>query len=118
MNKQTKKIKRIIDSFLQWQFLSKLLQIWVYVTPSDSSFTISPHNLVLLHSILLHSYPVPLMKKHIPYRPTKSLLPTFIVNTSSGILRVLGKKYIKRILTVNTMYYMKPQKANLKVMYL
>ena len=31
-------------------------------------------------------------------------------------LRVLGKKYIKRLLTVNTMYYMKPQKPNLKVM--
>ena len=28
---------------------------------------------------------------------------------SSRRLRVLGKKYIKRLLTVNTMYYMKPQ---------
>ena len=35
---------------------------------------------------------------------------------SSRRLRVLGKKYIKRLLTVNTMYYMKPQKPNLKVM--
>ena len=31
------------------------------MTPSDNSFTISPHNLALLHSILLHSYPVPLV---------------------------------------------------------
>ena len=38
------------------------------------------------------------------------------VHRSSRRLRVLGKKYIKRLLTVNTMYYMKPQKANLKVM--
>ena len=30
------------------------------MTPSDNSFTISPHNLALLHSTLLHSYPVPL----------------------------------------------------------
>ena len=32
------------------------------MTPSDNSFTISPHNLALLHSTLLHSYPVPLTK--------------------------------------------------------
>ena len=38
--------------------------IWVSVTPSDNSFTISPHNLALLHSTLLHSYPVPLMILH------------------------------------------------------
>ena len=31
------------------------------MTPSDNSFTISPHNLALLHSTRLHSYPVPLM---------------------------------------------------------
>ena len=30
------------------------------MTPSDNSFTISPHNLALLHYTLLHSYPVPL----------------------------------------------------------
>ena len=30
------------------------------MTPSDNYFTISPHNLALLHSTLLHSYPVPL----------------------------------------------------------
>ena len=30
------------------------------MTPSDNSVTISPHNLALLHSTLLHSYPVPL----------------------------------------------------------
>ena len=30
------------------------------MTPSDNSFTILPHNLALLHSTLLHSYPVPL----------------------------------------------------------
>ena len=30
-------------------------------------------------------------------------------NTVFNIVRVLGKKYIKRLLTVNTMYYMKPQ---------
>ena len=40
----------------------------------------------------------------------------FDADGSSGIVRVLGKKYIKRLLTVNTMYYMKPQKPNLKVM--
>ena len=31
---------------------------WVSVTPSYNSFTISPHNLALLHSTLLHSYSV------------------------------------------------------------
>ena len=36
-------------------------------------------------------------------------LPITKCTKSSGILRVLGKKYIKRLLTVNTMYYMKPQ---------
>ena len=30
------------------------------MTPSNNSFTISAHNLALLHSTLLHSYPVPL----------------------------------------------------------
>ena len=30
------------------------------MTPSDNSFSISPHNLALSHSTLLHSYPVPL----------------------------------------------------------
>ena len=30
-------------------------------------------------------------------------------HNSSRRLRVLGKKYIKRLLTVNTMYYMNPQ---------
>ena len=30
------------------------------MTPSDNYFTISPHNLALLNSTLLHSYPVPL----------------------------------------------------------
>ena len=36
---------------------------------------------------------------------------------SSGILRVLGKKYIKRLLTVNTIVLYEAPKANLKVMY-
>ena len=31
--------------------------IWVSVTPSDNSFTISPHNFALLHSTLLSFYP-------------------------------------------------------------
>ena len=31
------------------------------MTPSDNYLTISPHNLALLHSTLLHSYPVPLI---------------------------------------------------------
>ena len=35
-------------------FFHSFCNIWVSVTPSDSSFTISPHNLALLH------YPVPL----------------------------------------------------------
>ena len=35
------------------------------MTPSDNSFTISPHNLALLHSTLLHSYPVPLNGVHL-----------------------------------------------------
>ena len=47
----------IIDNFLQWVFLSKFFAIfWFLWTPSDNSFTISPHNLALLHSTLLHSY--------------------------------------------------------------
>ena len=41
-------------------FFQCFCNIWVFVTPSDNSFTISPHNLALLHSTLLHSYPVPL----------------------------------------------------------
>ena len=36
---------------------------WVSVTPSDKYFTISPHNLSLLHSTL-HAYSVPLMSVH------------------------------------------------------
>ena len=36
------------------------ISLLVSVTPSDNSFTISPHNLALSHSTLLHSYPVPL----------------------------------------------------------
>ena len=41
-------------------FFQSFCNIWVSVTPSDNSLTISPHNLTLLHSTLLHSYPVPL----------------------------------------------------------
>ena len=33
------------------------------MTPSDNSFTISPYNLALLHSTLIHSYPVPLNER-------------------------------------------------------
>ena len=40
-------------------FFQSFCNIWVSLTPSDNSFTISPHNLALLHSTLLHSYPVP-----------------------------------------------------------
>ena len=36
-------------------------------------------------------------------------MQTYLYSESSGIVRVLGKKYIKRLLTVNTMYYTKPQ---------
>ena len=44
--------------------------IWVSVTPSDNYFTISTHNLALLHSTLLHSYPVPLMLfNDVPLQP-------------------------------------------------
>ena len=32
------------------------------MTPSDNSFTSLRHNLALLHSTLLHSYPVPLIR--------------------------------------------------------
>ena len=39
------------------------------------------------------------------------------LNDLSGILRVLGKKYIKRLLTVNTIVLYEAPKANLKVMY-
>ena len=46
----------IVDNFLPFQSFCNHLG----VTPSDNSFTISPHNLALLHSTLLHSYPVPL----------------------------------------------------------
>ena len=43
----------MIYSFLQWLFFSKLLQyLFFFVTPSDNYFTISPHNLALLHSTL------------------------------------------------------------------
>ena len=41
-------------------FFQTFSNIWVSVTSSDNSFTISPHNLALLHSTLLHSNPVPL----------------------------------------------------------
>ena len=44
-------------------FFQSFCNIWVSVTPSDNSFTISPHNLALLHSTLLHSYPV-----HVPLK--------------------------------------------------
>ena len=37
-------------------FFQSFCNIWVSVTPSHNSFTISPHNLALLHSTLLHSY--------------------------------------------------------------
>ena len=42
-------------------FFQSFCNIWVSMTPSHNSFTISPHNLALLHSTLLHSYPVPLI---------------------------------------------------------
>ena len=45
-------------------FFQRFCNIWVFVTPSDNSFTISPHNLARLHSTLLHSYPVPLKLPH------------------------------------------------------
>ena len=41
-------------------FFQSFCNIWVSLTSSDNSFTISPHNSALLHSIFLHSYPVPL----------------------------------------------------------
>ena len=41
-------------------FFQSFCSIWVSVTPSNNSLTISLHNLALLHSALLHSYPVPL----------------------------------------------------------
>ena len=44
------------------------------MTPSDNYFTISPHNLALLHSTLLHSYPVPLNEKQDWRIVTQSLL--------------------------------------------
>ena len=43
-------------------FFQSFCNIWVSVTPSHNYFTISPHNLALLHSTLLHSYPVPLTR--------------------------------------------------------
>ena len=46
--------------------------IWVSVTPSDNSFTISPHSLAFLHSTLLHSC----LAAIIPY--TKSSDITFV----------------------------------------
>ena len=45
-------------------FFQSFCNIWVSVTPSDNSFTISPHNLAFLHSTLLHSSPVPLRYIH------------------------------------------------------
>ena len=44
-----------------------------------------------------------------------SSVASFLV-LGSGILRVLGKKYIKRLLTVNTIVLYEAPKANLKVM--
>ena len=37
-------------------FFQSFCNILVSVTPSDNSFIISPHNLALLHSTLLHTY--------------------------------------------------------------
>ena len=55
-------LKMALNSFCDksLHFFKSLCNIWVSVTPSHNSFTISPHNLALLHSTLLHSYPVPL----------------------------------------------------------
>ena len=49
-------------------FFQSFCNIWVSVTPSDNSFTISPHNSALLHSTLLHSYPVHLTLINIYHR--------------------------------------------------
>ena len=65
-----------------------------------------------LHSVLLpRSYRI-----QTQFCTQSALSPLPGEHSGSRRLRVLGKKYIKRLLTVNTMYYMKPPKANLKVM--
>ena len=91
MKIKTKKIKRILVlekrysnalTPLSWiifssdYFFQSFCNIWVSVTPSDNSFTISPHNLALLHSTLLHSYPVPLKMISIYYFEIQGFVTT------------------------------------------
>ena len=66
------------------------------MTPSDNSFTNSPHNLALLHSTLLHSYPVPLIEGYYIYtyiyiHSTKKKVDTFSTLNISYTNSIDGK---------------------------
>ena len=88
------------------------------MTPSDNSFTISPHNLALLHSTLLHSYPVPLTdvtgKVHCSFIMGKSrLAPVKAVSIPrlelmAAVLAVTVDQFIKEELEIkvtDTIYW-------------
>ena len=64
-------------SFLQWLFLSKLLQYLGFCDVIWLFFDHLPHNLALLHSALQHSYLVPLNHKSLTdIRRRSSLTPS------------------------------------------
>ena len=64
--------------------------IWGSVTPSHNYFIISPHNLALLHSTLLHSYPVPLRRIL-----SDGLIPLFVARAISFISQSLSSTFIE-----------------------
>ena len=59
------------------------------MTPSDNSFTISPHNLALLHSTLLHSYPVPLRTVNLIF---PKIAPKLAQDFKEKVMKACGAK--------------------------